>query len=130
MSPAGTTQPNDHTLLRIEEACARNLPMELRQRIDNEYRVARSRFLGQDADHIFIDKPLSIEKPLQINGDQAVEIFFSHNGTMYSFTTSFSTPQCLVKLNENKMVVGAAQTTATGFGTSATPLFPTQHAFS
>ena len=91
----------------LEEACDRNLPVELHHRRQNDdLTVARSRILAADDDYLYIDRPQCIGGSVEFVPGQKLEAYISYCDMLYMFKTEVISPACLVRLNKQKRVNG------------------------
>jgi c-di-GMP-binding flagellar brake protein YcgR len=102
-SPSDTQQQLDI----LEEACARNLAVELHHTtLNDELFVARTRFLGMSGNTLFIDTPRSVGKPFTCARGKSISIYFQLNGLQFAFRSQVTQPECVVNLNQKKRVHG------------------------
>lgn len=92
----------------LAEACARNLPVELRQKESDDRTVARSRILAADDDLLLFDEPQRIGGTLHFSRGQQLEVYLLLRDRLYTFDTTVERGRCVVDLNARKQVTGMA----------------------
>ena len=98
-------EPDSRALL--EAACARSLPIDLHTTgPGGELFVSRSRILGMDGEHVFVDSPQAIGKQLEFEPRQAVTVHFNLHESRYLFESHIVRRKSLIPLNDQKSVVG------------------------
>ena len=91
----------------IEDACARNAPVELQYRAaDGERLIAKSRVLGVDAERVFLDAPHSIGQDVVFQRDQELEGYLLINEVRYAFKSRVRELDAMVRINAEKRTVG------------------------
>ena len=91
----------------LNEACARNLTVELHFHAPNdEVLVAKSRFLGLDEQHVFLDKPQSIGKPIELSLRQRFDAYMALQESRFAFQSQVVDLQRLMQLNRKMRVIG------------------------
>lgn len=91
----------------IEEACDRNAPIELQyESSDGELLVARTRLLGFDETHVYLDRPQSIGDDVRFRRGQRVEGYMLLHDVRYAFATVVEDLATLVEINATKRTVG------------------------
>ncbi|MFQ5490906.1 MAG: flagellar brake domain-containing protein, partial [Phycisphaerae bacterium] len=97
------------TLKTLEQACSRNVAADLHVlHPEQGVLTARTRLLSLIEGHVYMDRPQSIGRPLDLRSDQPVDIHFLLTGTRYAFRTRITRPACYVRLNASQQVLGAA----------------------
>lgn len=95
------------TAALLAEACARNSSIELQYDAPGgETMVAKSRILGLDGDHLFLDHPQSIGKVVEFKTGQAIDAYLVLADTRYAFRSLVTELGCIVEINDRKRVVG------------------------
>ncbi len=98
-------QLNDAAIL--EEACARNRPIELHYyNHSGEFFAARTRLLGIEKDHLQLDAPQSIGKEVHFSSGLKVEAFILVGDHIHTFRSQIVKSQCHIKLNRYHTVDG------------------------
>ncbi len=93
----------------LREACARNTPVELHlKQEDSGVITARVRLLMLDDGLIYIDRPQIVGGQIQLQPRQPVMVHLAVGGTRYAFRTRVKRAFCLVRLNAQQRVPGAA----------------------
>ncbi len=106
MPPEPAAQDSETEEL-LTEACSRNRSLELHYfNRRGDLFAARTRLLGFDAQHLYLDKPQSIGKQVEFTPGQAVDAFFTSGQRIYTFKSQIEHTQCSIKLNESKTVLG------------------------
>lgn len=92
----------------LEEACARNVSVELHHYDDvsKELIVTRTRMIGLDDENVLLDSPQSIGKTVSYETGQEVETHFLFASRRYTFCSSITSTRCSVRLNESKTIIG------------------------
>ncbi len=91
----------------IEEACARNSPIEIHFIApDGETHVAKSRCLDLDENYLYLEDPQSIGHPLELRPRQKIQGHLFLHEVRYTFRTAVIDPKQLVQLNKKMQVVG------------------------
>ncbi len=95
----------------MDEACARNTPLELHFDLPNgENIVTKSRFIGGDVELMFLDNPQSIGQPFTPSVRQSFVAHFTLGGTRYTFSAAIRELDRMVQLNQQRRVIGIAIT--------------------
>ncbi len=93
----------------LQEACARNTPVELHHySTTDELIVLRSRVLGMDAEHLYLDRAQRIGGTLTLRAGKTVTAYLLLHGKRYSFGTKVVHADCPVALNAQTQVRGMA----------------------
>jgi len=91
----------------LEDACARNASLELHHRPDDgDVVVARARLLGIDDRFIYLDRPETAGVPVTFAQKRKLDGYLLLNDLRYAFRTTVVDLRCMVKLNDEKRVVG------------------------
>ncbi len=114
VSGAQTRTPAAPTVAVLQEACDRNVPVELhylnpagsRQGLAPDILHAQARLLAIDDEHVYLDSPQDIGKHVQIGRGRQVDAYFVFQGKIYKFRSTVTKVQCLVELNRKKRIVG------------------------
>lgn len=95
----------------LEYGSARNLSIGLRV-TDAEGSVyeARARLLGMDDRFLFLDTPQAAGRRVKLEFQQTMPANILINGARYEFETAVASLRCLVRLNDQKVVVGLVVT--------------------
>lgn len=102
-------QTDKYEILR--QACARNASAELHfEDPETGLITARVRLLDMDAERIYMDRPQSTGRRVELKPRQAVAAYFLLNGTRYAFRSRIARPHCYVRLNQKQQVPGTAVT--------------------
>ena len=100
-----TKQLEDETVL--EEACARNRPVELHYyNTSGEFFAAKTRLLGIYEDQLLLDTPQSIGKQVHFSAGQPIEAYILTGEHTHTFRAKITKTQCHVKLNQYVTVDG------------------------
>ncbi len=95
--------PDDASQAVLEVACARNLPITILYFSDDDTAIIlRSRLLGFDAEHLYLDRPRSIEGPTVIREEQEFDVFFNLNGIRHGFPSRVVARSQIVAINDRK----------------------------
>lgn len=91
----------------LEEACARNVPLELHSLAhERTIPAARARMIDLDEAHIYLEKPQIIGRKVRIHKTQEFEAFFSFADILFTFKTAVVENNATVRLNGRKLVEG------------------------
>lgn len=91
----------------LEEACARNVPLELHSiSYDRAIPAARARMIELDDDYIYLEKPQIIGRNIRLHKSQLFEAFFNFNDVLFTFKTHVADAAAVVRLNRQKIVEG------------------------
>lgn len=91
----------------LEDACARNVPLELHSvSYDRAVPAARARMIDLDEDYIYLEKPQIIGRNVRLHKAQLFEAFFNYNDVLFTFKTHVAEPTTAVRLNRQKIVEG------------------------
>lgn len=106
----GLEQPApDPTLALLQEACDRNLQIELHRRTAfGATPTARGRMLRLEDGKLYLDRPQTIGRPFMMSVGQACRAYFSLHETIYMFETRVAEADCRVRLNVEKSTIGMA----------------------
>jgi len=104
----------DSTVAVIQEACDRNVPVELHYpnpdlspgRLEPDLLFAQTRLIGVDEKEIYLDSPQSIGKSVELKHRTKVSGYFNLDGKIYSFNSRVTNLGCEVVLNKKKRIVG------------------------
>jgi c-di-GMP-binding flagellar brake protein YcgR len=95
----------------LRQACARNASAKLHfEDPETGLITARVRLLDMDAERIYMDRPQSVGRRVDLKPKQAVAAYFLLNGTRYAFRSRIARPDCYVRLNQTQQVPGTAVT--------------------
>ena len=102
-------QTDKYEILR--QACARNASAELHlEDPETGLTTARVRLLDMDAERIYMDRPQSAGRRVELKPGQAVAVCFLLNGTRYAFRSRIARLHCYIRLNPTQQVPGTAVT--------------------
>ncbi|MEC9372290.1 MAG: PilZ domain-containing protein [Planctomycetota bacterium] len=91
----------------LEEACARNVPLEIHRRSPNgSVPCARGRMIWLDENNIYIEQPQTIGREVRLAPNQHVDAFFSLHGEIYGFPSIMFDTDCTIRLNTAKTIRG------------------------
>jgi c-di-GMP-binding flagellar brake protein YcgR len=106
-----TSTQNDSVAKLLEDACDRNLPVEIHHHtVNDELIVARSRILDLDEEFVFLDSMQSIGKRVSFRKDKLLTVYFFVNGVRHAFQTRVVQSEQIIELNERKRVLGVSVT--------------------
>lgn len=107
MADTGTSRPPDGDGDVLEQACARNVPVELHRRgSDGLHPVMRARLISLDATNLYLDSPQTIGLDQQLQNGEALIGYFDTADEMYTFDTAVVHAACRVRLNSEMTVPG------------------------
>ena len=93
----------------VAEACARNIPAELRvQQPDGGPLTAWARMLGCENEVIQLDQPQTAARNIALAPGQRVTVFLHVKGKRYRFCSVVVEPRIRIRLNERMVVAGFA----------------------
>ncbi len=107
--PASAASNQQAALEILREACARNAASDLQYEDRTGGLVsARARLISMDDDQVYLDQATSLGRPVRLQTNQKVTVYFLLNGRRYAFHTHAILPQCYLRLNAEQRVPGMA----------------------
>jgi c-di-GMP-binding flagellar brake protein YcgR len=111
MSHESQTSGPAEVLDILQEACERNVPVELHYRNrQDEFTLARTRLLAMDEQQLYLDEPQAIGEATVHMPGQILDVYLSLYGTLYTCRVQVISSNCIVALNEQKRVTGMSVT--------------------
>lgn len=106
MTLSSTTQQTADPIL--QQACARNMPIELEHEQRGTHRIIRmrSRLLGMAEGGLVIDRPQSSDEGRLPEGEE-VSVYMILDGRRFAFESKLLSQRCPYRLNKEQQVLGA-----------------------
>lgn len=102
-------KPKVPSIPALEEACARNVPLEVfRSAGPGAPPAARGRLLYLDEAKVYVERTRDQEGEVNLEARQDIDCFFSHRGDLYVFRTEVVDPKCSAPLNGQHRVPAIA----------------------
>jgi c-di-GMP-binding flagellar brake protein YcgR len=107
--PSATVIQSKQSTSVLEEACARNVSVEVHfEDADGAVTSARARLLGMTDELLYMDRPESGGQKASIRDGEQIKVYFLMSGKRYAFRASVAQARCSASLNATQRVTGIA----------------------
>lgn len=104
-----TTSTATNVAQTLDEACARNAPVELHFRSRRgELTVAQSRIIKLDDGNIYLDKPQSVNTEIEFKDNTSVEAHFAIRKGRYFFKSTITDARAKIEIDNRNKTIGLA----------------------